>query len=248
MGNAIAVVGPPGSGKTTSVLPNEEYNIVGLNPAETVVISCAGGGKPMLFPNAKKHYKTGKLKDGANHIFQTDPQAVATIISAVGGGLKDDHGNLLPVKEEYLKYKNIVVDDPQSLQMFIFMDKALETGFAKFSIIGRAAYLPLKAAAEMTRDDVNIIFLYHSEETNGGDKKIKTAGKLVDNYLTIEGLFSFVFFTKVERDFVTKKAKYWFQTQSDGFTTAKSPAGCFEFEIPNDMNFVLTRIKEYLGE
>lgn len=95
---------------------------------------------------------------------------------------------------------------------------------------------------------MNIIFTYHSEETGKGGKKIKTAGKVVDSMLTIEGLFSYVFFTATYFDFSTKETKYVFQTRTDGFTSAKTPPGCFkDFEVPNDLAPILKRIHDYLN-
>lgn len=263
MGNVIAIVGKTGTGKTTSMLPNEKIGIVGLNPKETVIISVAGAGKPLLFPKVKEHYKSGILKEGANHIFQPDPFKAASIIRAIGGGIsrkpitikeKDKEKIVIESKpvepdQKYKHIKNIVVDDAQFFQMFVFMDKVTETGYQKFSEIGEAGYVPLRAGFETTRSDLNIIYTYHSEETKSGDVKIKTAGQLIDQYLTVEGLFSFVLYSTSSFNFSTKKPDFKFQTQTDGFTSAKTPAGCFEdFLIPNDMGFVLDKIKEYVGE
>lgn len=263
MGNVIALVGKSGTGKTTSMLPNEKIGIKGLNPKETVFISVGGSGKPLLFPKVREHYKTGKLKEGANHIFQINPFDVATIIRKIAGGIlreavtiKDKDKEKVVIKttdtepeQSYNHIKNIVVDDAQFFQMFTFMDKITERGYDKFLDIGEAGYVPLRAAFESKRNDLNIIFTYHSEETTNADVKIKTAGKLIDQYLTIEGLFSFVLFTTSAFDFATKQTKYYFETQTNGFTTAKTPPGCFDsFTIPNDMGYVLDQIKEYIGE
>lgn len=96
------------------------------------------------------------------------------------------------------------------------------------------------------REDLVIIFTYHSEETNSGDSKIKTAGKLVDAYLTIEGLFSTVLYTQSIMNHVDKKLEFSFLTQNNGSNTAKSPAGMFdELVIPNDMGYVIKKMKEY---
>jgi hypothetical protein len=99
------------------------------------------------------------------------------------------------------------------------------------------------------RDDLTIFFLTHAEESQdleGRRKfKAKTVGKLVDNSLTLEGLFSIVLFGKVKKD-KDGTMRYVFETQNNGENTCKSPAGMFEsFEIANDLNLVKQAIINY---
>lgn len=71
--------------------------------------------------------------------------------------------------------------------------------------------------------------------------KAKTAGKMIDNQLTLESLFSIVLMC------VTDGKKHVFITQSDGVTTCKSPMEMFPLEIDNDLKAVDTTIREYYG-
>ena len=68
---------------------------------------------------------------------------------------------------------------------------------------------------------------------------------MIDNALTLEGLFSIVLFGRViKQDDGT--LKYLFATQTDGETTCKSPIGMFEEEfIPNDLQHVKDAIIAY---
>ena len=95
-----------------------------------------------------------------------------------------------------------------------------------------------------TPDDVIVYFLHHTEETENGKIKAKTSGKMLDTQLTLEGLFSIALLCEVDGD------KHKFITQSDGYTTCKSPREMFDREIPNDLKFVDNTIREYyeLGE
>jgi hypothetical protein len=102
---------------------------------------------------------------------------------------------------------------------------------------------------QLTRDDLDIFYLTHSEsafDDSTGQKyaKAKTVGKLVDNVITLEGMFTIVIYTEVEK---TKEGvKHWFVTQNDGSTTAKSPMGMFEeIKIPNDLKLVKEKLNEY---
>lgn len=112
------------------------------------------------------------------------------------------------------------------------------------------AYQVLKAGMNM-RDDLYFVVSTHSE--NVGDintpyRKIKTLGKMLDSVITLEGLFTYVFFTDIVRDDDGKPA-YKFLTNSNGTCTAKSPMGLFEdMHIDNDLNTVISAIKEYNGE
>jgi len=95
------------------------------------------------------------------------------------------------------------------------------------------------------RDDLFIIFLFHDETLETGERKIKTIGKMLDSKITLEGLFTVVLYTKVVHDNKLGN-KYYFQTQTDGDNTAKSPKGMFEEKlIPNDLNLVIQGIIQY---
>lgn len=234
MANLICVVGATGTGKSTSLFPykNENIEIKGLNPKETVLINVSS--KPLPTPKANKDYPLGKLSEGKNHYHTSDPFLIRNIIEVIDK------------EPKYKDIKNIVIDDAVYLQLFTFMNKMNEVGYDKFNVVGQAIYVPIKAAQECTRQDLNIIFMFHYEENTDGFKKVKTAGKLVDQYLNIEGMFTFVFYSVSKRDVIKKKVDYYFETQNNGFNTAKSPLGCFkDFTIPNDMGYVIEQINNY---
>lgn len=118
---------------------------------------------------------------------------------------------------------------------------------SKFTDMAKHAYEVLKKGKEL-RDDLYVCILTHSENT--GDNlnpyyKIKTLGKLLDSVITLEGLFTYVLFTKVVRDEENGVA-YKFLTNSDGSCTAKSPMGLFpDLLIDNDLDAVIKAIDEY---
>jgi len=130
---------------------------------------------------------------------------------------------------------------------FEAMDRAQEKGFQKFTDIAQKFYIVLKNGMTM-RDDLNVIVTCHSENIGTADEpqlKIKTLGKMIDNTITVEGLFTYVLFTSI-REGEDGSPEYTFQTHSDGTTTAKTPMDCFEEDyIPNDLQYVISKIKEY---
>lgn len=141
-------------------------------------------------------------------------------------------------KKEYRRY---VVDDSQYLLSFELFDRAKETGYGKFTDIAVRFRNMIDYVIKKMPDDVTVYFLHHCETTDAGKIKAKTVGKMLDNQLTVEGLFSIVLLCQ------TDGRSHSFITQSDGYTTAKSPMEMFEPEIDNDLKAVDERIRAYWG-
>ena len=137
------------------------------------------------------------------------------------------------------KLKTYVIDDSQYLMAFQMFDKAKEVGYNKFTDIALDFRNLIQFIITGVPDDVIVFFLHHTEETDTGKIKAKTIGKMLDNQLTLEGLFSIVLLC--ETDGQTHK----FITQSDGYTTAKSPMEMFPLEMDNDLKLVDKTIREY---
>ncbi len=135
--------------------------------------------------------------------------------------------------------KAYAIDDSQYLMAFEMFNRAKETGYNKFTDCAKQFYDLIQFVIHNTSDDCIVYFLHHCEKTEAGNIKAKTQGKMLDNQLTLEGLFSIVLLC------TTDGKTHKFVTQSDGFTTAKSPMEMFDFEIDNDLKFVDTKIREY---
>lgn len=135
--------------------------------------------------------------------------------------------------------KRYVIDDSQYLLAFEFFEKAKETGYGKFTDLALNFKNLIDYVIRETPDDCIVYFLHHTETGESGKIKAKTIGKLLDEKLTVEGLFSIVLLAK------TDGKRYYFETQSDGYSTAKSPMEMFEREIDNDLSFVDATIREY---
>ena len=133
------------------------------------------------------------------------------------------------------------IDDSQALMAFAMFSKAKETGYGKFTDIALDFYKLLRFVIDRLPPDCIVYFLHHTETTESGKIKAKTVGKMLDNQLTVEGLFRIVRLCR------TDGTRHWFETQSDGFSTAKSPMDMFPREIDNDLKAVDVSIREYWG-
>lgn len=136
--------------------------------------------------------------------------------------------------------KSFVIDDSQYLLCFESFAKAKETGYGKYTDMALHFYNLVQFVIRQTQPDVIVYFLHHTEsDSNTGKVKAKTMGKMLDNQLTLEGLFSIVLMA------YTDGKKHVFVTQSDGMTTAKSPMEMFPAEIDNDLKVVDQAIRTY---
>lgn len=133
------------------------------------------------------------------------------------------------------------IDDSQYLLSFEFFDRAKETGYTKFTDMAMNFRNLIQFVIACTPPDVIVYFLHHTEETQAGKLKAKTIGKMLDEKLTVEGLFSIVLLCQAGKD------SHTFITQSQGYSTAKSPMDMFPAEIDNDLKLVDTTIREYWG-
>jgi hypothetical protein len=232
----VLVLAETGFGKTTSIGNIPEVGIEGLKPEETFVISASG---ELPFRGWKKDYPfvptEGPPKEG-RFKHSDDMQKIAKTIRYI-------YKN----REEI---KNIVLDDQQYLMGNYYVNNSVGGDqYGVFKKIGAFMADLYRAIDEAHRAGLNIIVMSHYEEVGRGvnlSYKPKTAGKMVDTYLTLEGQFQVVLYGKITME-ADKTMKRMFVTNADGdYNQAKSPIGMFQqTHIPNDMGYVLNKIKEY---
>lgn len=141
---------------------------------------------------------------------------------------------------ENTKKKIIVIDDFQYILGIPMMQRIGEKGWEKFNDI-QQGYSDVLDTLNTLPDDVIVYFTSHvmyNDDT--GRIQIKTIGKALDKYLTVEGLFMIVLGTQVVEN------HYYFITQNNGSNTLKSPEGMFPtLAIPNDLAYVTDKIRNY---
>jgi hypothetical protein len=215
----IGVVGETGTGKSTAIKH--------LDPKETYIINVAK--KELPFKGSSKLYNA----DSKNYKEVDDPTEITRLLKTLS--------------EKAPHIKNVVIEDSNYLMGFRMVEKATETGFMKFSVMAKDM-VDMFRTARALRDDLCIFYFSHPETIEDAGEiigyKIKTAGKLIDNQVLLEGLLTVCLYTHVEE---TKDgAQYYFLTNRYRKKPAKSPAGMFEeTKIPNDLQLVKDKVIEY---
>jgi hypothetical protein len=216
----VGIVGSTGTGKSTSIKH--------LNPEETYIINVAK--KELPFKGSEKFYNVEKR----NYVELDDANDISRKLKAIS--------------EKAPHIKNIILEDSNYVMGFTMLDKAMEKGYEKFSVMARDTVTMIKTARQL-RDDMTVFYFSHPDTIeDGGDiigYKMKTSGKLIDNQINLEGLFTVVLYTNVEEN-KDGSIQYGFLTNRFKKIPAKSPDGMFsELKIPNDLQLVVNTLNEY---
>ena len=216
----IAIVGATGTGKSTSIKH--------LDPKETYIINVAK--KELPFKGADKLYNA----DNKNYKEVDDANEITRLLKTIS--------------EKAPHIKNIIIEDSNYIMSFNLMEKATETGFTKFTLMARDM-VDLFRTTRKLRDDLKVFYFTHPETVEDGGEiigyKIKTAGKMIDSQIGLEGLLTVCLYTYVEE---TKEGtcNYHFVTNRFRKYPAKSPEGMFnEIKVPNNLQLVADAIDEY---
>lgn len=133
----------------------------------------------------------------------------------------------------------VIIDDFQYLLANEFMRRSDEKGFEKFTEIGRHAWDVFDAMLRLP-DSVRVYILSHTEETDSGQTKMKTIGRMLDEKITLEGLVTIVLRS------IVQDGNHYFSTRNNGSDTTKAPMGMFDDHmIDNDLAAVDAAICSY---
>lgn len=219
MSNTTLIIGESGSGKSTSLR--------NLDHTETVIINIID--KPLPFRGYKAKYKPITKDNPEGNYFATDDFALIVRL-------------IRNINESRADIKILVIDDFQYLLANEFMRRACEKGFEKFNELAQHAWLILKELTT-TRPDLHCFVLSHSDTDQFGKVKTKTIGKMLEDKITIEGMFTTIFHALVI------DGQFKFLTQNDGTHIAKSPLDMFEDRyIDNDLSIVIEKMNQYAEE
>lgn len=142
--------------------------------------------------------------------------------------------------------KVAVIDDAGYLQTSTFMSghsapRGGSSTYDLFNQIGDEVWDLVLFVKEQLPEDVLVYFMMHEISNDYGEVKVRTLGKLLDNQVCFEGMFTICLRC------MTDGERHWFKTQGGSNDIAKSPEGMFEPEIDNDLKAVDERIRAYWG-
>jgi len=220
MSNTVLIIGQSGSGKSTSLR--------NLDPKSTFIINVLD--KPLPFRGFKQSYKPFTKENKLGNYYTThDWSMVVRCIHMIN--------------KERPDITTLVIDDWQYILSYEFIKRASERGFDKFSDLANHGWSTMNACTTGTRPSLTIFILAHSDTDQNGRCKLKTIGKMLDEKITLEGLFTTVLHSRIV------DGQYLFQTQDDGDFLAKSPIGMFdEFLVPNDLLTVKKAVETYFND
>ncbi len=218
MSNTVLVIGNSGTGKSTSIRT--------LPPEETFIINVLD--KPLPFRGANKKYvRVTKDVPEGNYYATDKSNLILRAINAVNG-------------RPEIKY--LIIDDFGYVITHEFMSKALVKGFDKFAEMAVSAWTILDAVRNL-RSDLTCFVMMHTDTKEDGIAKPKTIGKMLDEKVCIEGMFTHVLHS------IVLDGEYHFITNHDGHHMAKMPMGMFKTPmIDNDLKLVADTMKSYYDE
>jgi hypothetical protein len=216
----IGIVGSTGTGKSTSIKH--------LDPKETYIINTAK--KELPFKGAEKLYNA----ESKNYKEVDEITEITRLLKTIS--------------EKAPHIKTIVIEDSNYMMAFRMAEKATEVGFTKFTILAKDM-VELFREARKLRDNLKIFYFTHPEVIEDGGEiigyRMKTSGKMLDNQINLEGLFTICLYTHVE-EAKDGTATYNFVTNRFKKYPAKSPDGMFdEIKVPNNLQIVVDTIDKY---
>ena len=228
MSNLVIILGPTGSGKSTS--------ITNLDPKETMILALKDIYKALPFKGSRKLYNA----ENKNYFALKDYNEIISYMDSASKNLKNVH--------------NIIIEDATYIMRTEFFNRVAEVGYTKYNELADH-FRRIIAKGSSLRPDINVFLFLHTDTvTQDGNVvgyKAATVGKLLDNqYNPLESVTVTLFAQPKFDDngnpifgFWTKKKKI-----GDVELPCKAPDGMFEEEfIPNDLNLVIKAMNEYYG-
>lgn len=206
----------------------ENRRIKKMKSVPVLLIGKSGSGKSASLRNFKKGEIAIANVLGKPLPFKSDLEAPKV----------DDYNIILKAIQNTDK-KVIVIDDANYLITNEFMNKSSVKGFDKYNEMGNN-FFNLINGIKNVEGGKTVYLIMHEDTDEEGNVKPKTIGKLLDDKVNIQGMFTICIRAMFDN------GNYIFRLKTNGQDCVKTPIGLFDEEqIENDLKLVDERIREY---
>lgn len=189
--------------------------------------------------------KSGSGKSASLRNFKKEEVAIANVLgkplpfkSNLDAPKVDDYNIILKAIQNTDK-KVIVIDDANYLITNEFMNKSSVKGFDKYNEMGNN-FFNLINGIKNIEGGKTVYLIMHEDTDDEGNVKPKTIGKLLDDKVNIQGMFTICLRSMFDN------GNYIFRLKTNGQDCVKTPIGLFEEEqMENDLKLVDEKIREY---
>lgn len=206
----------------------ENRRVKNMNSVPILLIGKSGSGKSTSLRNFKKDEVAVINVLGKPLPFRSDIKAVKL----------DDYDNILN-QIKMTKKDVIVIDDANYLITNEFMEKSSIRGYDKYNEIANH-FFELINGIKNIEGGKTVYLIMHEDTDEEGNVKPKTIGKLLDDKVNIQGMFTICIRAMYEN------GKYVFRLKTNGQDCVKTPFGMFETdEMENDLKAFDNVVREY---
>ena len=206
----------------------ENRRVKNMNSVPILLIGKSGSGKSTSLRNFKKDEIAVINVLGKPLPFRSDIKAVKL----------DDYNNIIN-QIKLTKKEVIVIDDANYLITNEFMKNSSIKGYDKYNEMANHFFELINAIKDI-EGEKRIYLMMHEDVDDEGNVKPKTIGKLLDEKVNIQGMFTICIRAMYENN------KYIFKLKTNGQDCVKTPFGMFDSdEMDNDLKAFDEVVKEY---
>ena len=206
----------------------ENRRVKNMNSVPVLLIGKSGSGKSASMRNFKKDEIAIVNVLGKPLPFKNDLNAPKC----------DDYKTILAAIEKTDK-KTIVIDDANYLITNEFMAKSSIKGFDKYNELANNFWNLIQGIKNI-KGGKTVFLIMHEDADEDGNVKPKTIGKLLDDKVNVQGMFTVCIRSMFEN------GNYIFRLKTNGQDCVKTPIGMFEVEeMENDLKKVDEIVRDY---
>jgi len=207
------------------ILENRRVN---MNSVPVLLLGQSGSGKSTSMRNFTKDEIAVINVLGKPLPFKSDIKAPKI----------DDYATILN-QIKMTKKKTIVIDDANYLITNEFMNKSSVKGFDKYNEMGNN-FFNLINGIKNIEGGKTVYLIMHEDTDENGNIKPKTIGKLLDDKVNIQGMFTVCIRSMFDN------GNYIFRLKTNGQDCVKTPFGMFENDtMENDLKEFDKVVREY---